>query len=80
VQKADLTLEELRRAVGLKCSLPAIHYTLAAMGLTYKKRRSALLNKNVQTLSKRGGSGCATKSAWTRPNSCSLTNQRPKRT
>src|ERR1035437_3153219 len=34
--KPDLTLEELRRAVALECSLTAIHYALAKMGLTYK--------------------------------------------
>ncbi|WP_035616479.1 hypothetical protein [Haloferula sp. BvORR071] len=39
--KPDMTLEELRDAVGLSCTLPAIHYALAAMELTYKKRRSA---------------------------------------
>lgn len=38
--KPDLTLKELRRALGLKCSLPAIHYSLIALGLTYKKRHS----------------------------------------
>jgi len=40
-RKPDLTLEELRDSIGLSCSLPAIHYALAAMGLTYKIRRSA---------------------------------------
>ena len=38
VQQPDMTLYELREAVALKCSLPAIHYVLAAMRLTYKKR------------------------------------------
>ena len=41
-QKPDMTLKELREALGLDCSLPAIHYALSAMGLTYKKRHSAL--------------------------------------
>ena len=36
-QKPDLTLKELREAVELKCSLPAIHYALEGLGLTYKK-------------------------------------------
>src|SRR5262245_41169795 len=44
-QKPDLTLKELRHALALECSLPAIHYTLEKMGLTYKKRRSGLANK-----------------------------------
>src|SRR5262249_22816621 len=39
-QKPDMTLKELRQAVALNCSLPAIHYALQKMGLTYKKRRS----------------------------------------
>jgi transposase len=36
-KQPDLTLQELRQATGLSCSLPAIHYVLAAMNLTYKK-------------------------------------------
>jgi transposase len=38
--KPDMTLKELREALGLECSLPAIHYVLHSMGLTYKKRLS----------------------------------------
>ena len=34
-KKPDLTLTELREAVALECSLPAIHYALEKMGLTY---------------------------------------------
>ncbi len=40
-ERPDLTLAELRTAAGLSCSLPAIHYALAALNLTHKKRRSA---------------------------------------
>jgi len=40
-KKPDLTLKELRAALELECSLPAIHYALVALGLTYKKRHSA---------------------------------------
>ena len=36
-QQPDLTLGELREATGLNCTLPAIHYVLADMDLTYKK-------------------------------------------
>jgi transposase len=39
-RRPDLTLEQLRLAVGLTCSLPAIHYALASLNLTYKKRHS----------------------------------------
>jgi transposase len=48
-KKPDLTLKELRAAVALECSLPAIHYALAKMGLTYKKRRSGPASKTVPT-------------------------------
>ena len=36
-QKPELTLNELRAAVGLNCTLPAVHYALQKIGLTYKK-------------------------------------------
>ncbi|MDB6079741.1 MAG: transcriptional regulator [Akkermansiaceae bacterium] len=39
--KPDMTLEELRDATGLFCTLPAIHYAPAAMELKYKKALSA---------------------------------------
>jgi len=32
-QKPDMTLKELREALGLDCSLPAIHYALSDMGV-----------------------------------------------
>ncbi len=38
-QKPDVTLEQLRDALGVECSLPAVHYVLKELGLTYKKRR-----------------------------------------
>ena len=40
-RKPDLTLEQLRDALGVECSLPALHYVLKDLGLTYKKRRFA---------------------------------------
>lgn len=40
-QKPDLPLAQLRTAVGLECTLPAIHYVLVKMGLSYKKRPCA---------------------------------------
>ncbi len=48
-KKPDLTLKELRSAVQLSCSLPAIHYALEEMGLTYKKRHSAPANRTGRT-------------------------------
>ena len=49
-KQPDLTLAELRTATGLACSLPAICYALADLGLTYKKRRSAPVNRIAPTL------------------------------
>jgi transposase len=48
-RKPDLTLKELRAAVKLECSLPAIHYALEKIGLTYKKRRCGPASKTVAT-------------------------------
>ena len=48
-KKSDMTLAELQSALGLKCTLPAIHYTLERLGLSYKKRRSAPANKTART-------------------------------
>lgn len=64
--KPDLTLEELRRAVGLKCTLPAVHYALEKMGLTYKKRLSGPANKTGPTWPKHGGRGSGGKPALIR--------------
>ncbi|PTX94848.1 hypothetical protein DB346_22860 [Verrucomicrobia bacterium LW23] len=33
----DITLAELREALGLTCALSTLHYVLVAMGLTFKK-------------------------------------------
>ena len=66
-RKPDMTLEELRAVTALKCSLPAIHYVLEKMGLTYKKRRSGPANRTGPTLSGRGGAGGGGKRRSTRP-------------
>ena len=60
-KQPDLTLRELRATLELDCSLQAIHYLLAAMGLTYKKRHSAPASKTGPTLRGRGGRGGAGK-------------------
>jgi transposase len=36
VRKPDLTLEEIRDALGLSCTIQAVHYALERMGLTYR--------------------------------------------
>jgi transposase len=67
-RKPDLTLAELRQAMQLDCTLPAIHYVLARLGLTYKKRHSAPANKTARTLRERAAGGDASKRGSTRPN------------
>jgi len=59
--KPDLTLQELRQAVALNCTLPAIHYALERIGLTYKKRHSVPVSRTGRTLRGHGASGSATK-------------------
>jgi transposase len=59
----DLTLKELRRATGLRCSLQAINVVLGKMSLTYKKRHSAPVSKTGPTLPRRAASGGGAKSA-----------------
>jgi len=65
-QKPDATLRELHAALGVACSLQAIHYVLKAMGLTYKKRHSGPVSKAARKLPARGGPGGGGKGAWIR--------------
>jgi transposase len=74
----DLTLAELRTATGLDCTLPAIHYVLAKMGLTFKKRHSGRLSRIGPTSPGRVGGGCAAKAASIRPG-WSSSMSRPRR-
>jgi transposase len=78
--KPDMTLAELRSALAIACSLPAIHYVLAAMGLTYKKSRFAQLNRTGRTLRRRAAGGSGGKAAGIRPGSFSSTSRQPRRT
>ena len=58
-RKPDMTLAELREALELSCSLPAIHYVLVDMGLTYKKRRSVPQSRTGRTSTSRAAAGSA---------------------
>jgi transposase len=78
--KPDLTLAELRAATGLDCTLPAIHYVLADMGLTFKKRRSGRPSRTGRTSSARVGGGGATKADSIRPDWSSSTSRRRRPT
>lgn len=64
--KPDMTLPELRTATGLRCTLPAIHYALKKLGLTYKKRHSGPANKTGPTSRGRVGSGAGGRGVGTR--------------
>jgi len=48
-KKPDTTLAEMRDALQLRCTLPAIHYVLMRMGLTYKKRLSMQVSRAGRT-------------------------------
>src|SRR3989442_12391110 len=79
-RKPDLTLAELRAAVELECSLPAIHYALVKMGLSYKKRRCAPASKTARTSPGRAKGGGGGKPASTRRGSPSSTRAGRKQT
>ena len=79
-KKPDLTLKELRAATGLACSLPAIHYTLQKLELTYKKRRCTPANKPGPTSRVPGGRGGGSSPASTRPGWSSSTKRARKQT
>lgn len=78
--KPDLTLAELRECLGLKCTLPAIHYVLSDMGLTFKKRRSVRPNRTGRTSDGPAVSGSAAKARSIRRGSSSSTNRRRRPT
>jgi transposase len=48
-ESPDLTLEQLRTHLGLSVTVQAIHYALADMDLTYKKRRSGPASRTART-------------------------------
>lgn len=77
-KKPGLTLKELRAATGLACTLPAIHYVLVRLGLTYKKRHSAPANKTGPTSGARGGLGGGSRPALIRRGWSSSTNRARK--
>lgn len=79
-RKPDMSLKELREALGLKCSLQAIHVVLVKMEMTFKKRLSAPASKTVPTLLGRVKAGKAGRVASIRRGWSSSTNREPRRT
>jgi transposase len=65
-RKPDMTLHEMRSALGLACTLPAIHYALQKIGLTYKKRHFGPANRAVRTSRGLAGSGGASRAGGIR--------------
>lgn len=78
--RPDITLAEMREELGWDCTLQAIHYVLAAMDLTYKKRRCEPVSKTASIFSRRADAGAVSKGASTRTGLSSSTSRRPKRT
>jgi transposase len=79
-KQPDLTLEELRDRLGLECTIQAIHYVLADMGLTYKKRLSGQRSNPARMLPAPAATGAKFKRDSIRPASSSSTNRRPRPT
>jgi transposase len=78
--KVDMTLVQMRMALGLNCSLQAIHAVLDKMGLTYKKRLSAPVSKAAPTSPKPARRGAVAKVASIPRVSSSWTKAGPKPT
>lgn len=79
-RKPDLTLSELREALGLDCTLSALHYVLVKMGLSYKKRRSAPASKTGQISAGRAAAGSDDRRAGSLRALSSWTKAEPKPT
>ena len=78
-QEPDLTLTEIKQRLGLDCTIGAIHWVLARLDLTYKKRRSMRPNKTGRISRGPAGGGSAAREGSTRPDLSSSTNRRPRR-
>lgn len=79
VQKEpDLTLVEIKERLGLSCTIGAIHWVMARLGLTYKKRRSMRPSRTGLMLPRRAGAGGAASAGSIRPGWSSSTSRRPR--
>jgi len=76
----DLTLAQIKARLSMSCTVPAVHYALLALGLTYKKRRSTRPSKTGPMSPPLGNSGSRNKAASRRAGSSSSTNRRPRQT
>jgi transposase len=76
----DLTLTQIKTKLAMPCTVPAVHYALIALGLTYKKRPSTPPSKAGRMWSKNVASGRPRKAGLIPADSSSSTNRQPKRT
>lgn len=79
-ERPNLTLEQMRRALALECTVAAIHHALGTMGLGYKKKRCELLSKAAPTSPGPGAGGSGAKPASIPPGSSSSTSRRRRPT
>jgi Transposase and inactivated derivatives len=79
-KEPDLTLEEIKQRLGLECTVAAIHWVLARMGLTYKKRRSMRPSRTVPMWRKPDVVGGGARAGSIRRGWSSSTSRRPKPT
>ena len=79
-RKPDMSLKELREALGVKCSLQAIHVVLVKMEMTLKKRLSVPASKTARTSPGRVKAGNVVKVASIRRGWSSSTNRALRRT
>ncbi len=76
----DATLVELRERLGVTCAPSAIWMALAALGLSFKKKRSARPSKTGPTLRNAGRAGGRSSSGSTPAGSCLSMKPGPRRT
>lgn len=79
-RKPDMSLKELREALGVKCSLQAIHVVLVKMEMTLKKRLSVPASKTARISPGRVKAGNVVKVASIRRGWSSSTNRALRRT
>ncbi len=56
-EKSSITLEGLRKIIGINAHLSVYSRAVHELGFTYKKKKLLPKNANVQTFSKRGSNG-----------------------
>jgi transposase len=76
---ADATLVELRERLGISCALSAIWKALAALKLTFKKKRCGRQNKTARMSRRVVRPGGSNNSGWTRSDSSSSMKPGPRR-